>query len=169
MLPPALECNAPTPTPPARLCAEAVRLLLAAGAPPNAPDAYGATAVHYATCTWLHHLEGSPRLPRRAASHADIPALLLQAGGDIFSPTASSNGTPVHSPLAALADYTPSDAALHAFLQYAGDQHEAGAWVPPAGLNMDRLVRQAVRLKCKAFSFPFGSICTSTMSTRCPC
>lgn len=136
------------------ISADTVRLLLDVGAGPNIADCDGRTACHFATGTWMR-CAGTGR-HRNASRHPDIPALLLAAGGDIFSPTANSRGARVAPPLDVLgAASSASEPASHAFLTHAAEQHAAGQWAPEPGINMRRLVQRAIAIRNKPFFFSF--------------
>ena len=129
--------------------AEAVQLLLAAGAAPNAVDASGATPMHYCTCSLLPAFQ-SDEGAHHALPHPDIPRMLLEAGGNIFSATRGAQGQPIEAPLL-FRTHISSAAAASAFLQHAAEQHTAGRWQPPSSYRLHPLVERAASVQCAPF------------------
>ena len=129
--------------------AEAVQLLLAAGASPNAVDASGATPMHYCTCSLLPACQ-SDGGTHRAKPHPRIPKLLLEAGGNIFSSTRGTQGQPIEAPLL-FRTHINSAPAASAFLQHAAEQHAAGRWQLPYTNRMHNLVERAASVQCALF------------------
>ncbi|KAL4451827.1 hypothetical protein ABPG75_007489 [Micractinium tetrahymenae] len=133
--------------------AEAVQLLLEAGADPNVPDAVGLTAMHWATCSqlacsavhWHDH---------RALKHPEIPRLLLAAGGAILEPACGAARLQPAPLFFFNGSHSPSAAA--AYLEHALAQHEAGRWDSDAcaPLQMQRAVNLAMS-HCHPFFFRF--------------
>ncbi|KAL4451776.1 hypothetical protein ABPG75_007438 [Micractinium tetrahymenae] len=135
--------------------ADAVRLLLEAGASPNIPDSAGHTAMHYVTgsslCPRYQAIEGIAWHRHSATAHPDIPGLLLLAGGTILQPV--DNSQP--APLLCLTDVSSASAAA-AFLQLALAEHEAGRWDCDAcpAQTMHCLVGLAIQ-NCRPFFLRF--------------
>ena len=129
--------------------AEAVQLLLAAGASPTAVGASGATPMHYCTCSLLPAFQ-SDSGTHRAKPHPDIPKLLLDAGGNIFSIIRGSYGQPIEAPLL-VRTHIGSAAAASTFLQHAAEQHAVGRWQLPYSLRMHNLVERAASVQCAPF------------------
>lgn len=134
-----------------------MRLLLAAKACPNVPDAHGRTTMHYVADAWQPHAATVDHGGLHAtvndlqAPHADIPGLLLAGGGDIFGPPASIQTSPLsklcHAGVASIA-------ASHAFLTHAAEQHAAGQWAPDPdvwGYFLRRFMQLAFQVGCQQF------------------
>ena len=81
--------------------------------------------------------------------------LLLDAGGDIFSPTRDSHGRVVQEPLYDTCSYESGTAACHAYLHHAAEQHAAGKWVPGPAVDLDSLVRRSMSVHCRPFFMRF--------------
>lgn len=77
--------------------------------------------------------------------------LLLDAGGDIFSPTRDSRGRSVRAPLYNTSSHGPGEAACRAYLCHAAEQHAAGKWVPSPVVDLGSLVWLSVSVHCRPF------------------